>query len=77
MYRNQRPKHVVLFNLPAQYGSEKILTEIYERSQNRWRVHVSEKKQNDYLCTKDLSDCVDKNGDNAQWVHACSWAPIR
>ena len=71
MYRNQRPKHVVLFRLPAQYGSEAILKAIFQRS--KWKVHVSKEKQDAYLCAEDLSNFVDSNFDKAQWIHACAW----
>ena len=33
--------------------------------------NVSQGKQNDYLCTKDLSDFVDCQFENAPWIHAC------
>lgn len=72
MYRKQRAKHVVLFHLPAQYGSEAILREIYEKSQTKWKIHVPERKYVDYLCFDDLGDCTDDNPNLAQWIHACS-----
>ena len=53
MYRKQRPPHVVLLKLPAQYGSEALLKKINEYSRKaNWKIHVSHEKQNDYLCTK-------------------------
>ncbi len=72
MYRNQRPKHVVLFKLPAQFGSEAILKAINTRS--NWKVHVSKDKLGSYLYTSDLSGCVDDDFDKAQWIHACDWS---
>jgi len=72
MYRKQRPPHVVLLKLPAQYGSEAVLKKIYQHSgKAHWKIHVSQGKQNDYLCTKDLSDFVDCQFENAPWIHAC------
>ena len=69
----QRAKHVVLFHLPAQYGSEAILRHIYEMSGAKWRIHVDPRKFGDYLCSDDLGDCTDSDPDLAQWIHACSW----
>ena len=74
MYRNQRPKHVVLLKLAAQYGSEAILNSIYKRSKERWKVHVSKEKLDAYLCSKDLYSSVDTHFHRAEWIHACSWA---
>ena len=74
MYRNQRPKHVVLLRLAAQYGSEAILNSIYERSETKWKVHVNKEKLGDYLCTEDLSNSVDDKFDQAQWIHAFCWS---
>lgn len=73
MYRHQKAKHVVLFTLPAQYGSEAILKAIYQKSGAKWKVHVSRKKYDDYLCAEDLKFCTDSNPAEAQWIHACSW----
>ena len=77
MYRKQRPPHVVLLKLPAQHGSAAILKKIYEQSQSRnanCKIHVSQNKQDDCLFTNDLVDFVDSRFENAQWIHACSWA---
>jgi len=77
MYRKQRPPHVVLLKLPAQHGSAAILKKIYEQSQSRnanWKIHVSQEKQDGCLFTNDLVDFVDSRFENAQWIHACSWA---
>ena len=73
MYRRKRAKHVVLFHLPAQFGSEAILKYIYEQSSNKWKIHVSQGKFNEYLCIEDLGECTSSNSDEAQWIHACSW----
>ena len=73
MYRNKRAKHIVLFHLPAQYGSEAILRNIYEQSSNKWKIHVSERKFHEYLCTDDLGACTHSDPNVAQWIHACSW----
>ena len=41
MYRKQRPPHVVLLKLPAQYGSEAVLKKIYQHSgKAHWKIHV-------------------------------------
>ena len=41
MYRKQRPPHVVLLKLPAQYGSEAVLKKIYLHSgKAQWKIHV-------------------------------------
>ena len=41
MYRKQRPPHVVLLKLPAQYGSEAVLKKIYLHSgKAHWKIHV-------------------------------------
>jgi len=73
MYRNRRDKHVVLLDLPAQYGSEAILKALYEKSQLKWRVHVSDSKYREYLCSDELGDCADADQRQAEWIHACSW----
>ena len=73
MYRNKLAKHIVLFHLPAQYGSEAILRNIYEQSSNKWKIHVSERKFHEYLCTDDLGACTHSDPNVAQWIHACSW----
>ncbi len=72
-YRHQRAKHVVLLQLPAQYGSEAILKHIYEQSRLKWRIHVSDSKFQEYLCVDELGDCTDSDARVAQWVHACAW----
>lgn len=72
-YRAQRPKHVVLFHLPAQYGSEAILRDIYERSGHRWKIHADPKKYESYMCSEDLGGCMDSDPVKAEWIHACSW----
>ncbi|XP_040576764.1 protein artemis [Lepeophtheirus salmonis] len=73
IYRKSRPKHVVLFELPAQFGSERILKEIFERSGCRWRIHVSQRKFLDYLCSDELGDCTTSDPKMGEWIHACSW----
>ena len=73
MYRRKRAKHVVLFHLPAQYGSEAILRHIYEQSSKKWKIHVSQGKYDEYLCTDDLEACTSCDPAEAQWIHACSW----
>ena len=73
MYRRKRAKHVVLFHLPAQYGSEAILRYIYEQSSSKWKIHVSQGKFNEYLCIEDLGQCTSPDPEEAQWIHACSW----
>ena len=73
MYRHKRAKHVVLFHLPAQFGSEAILRYIYEQSSNKWKIHVSQGKFDEYLCIEDLGECTNSNPEEAQWIHACSW----
>lgn len=61
------------YDFSAQYGSEAILRDIYEKSGAKWRIHVSQKKFQEYLCTDDLGDCTDSDFTSAQWIHACSW----
>lgn len=73
MYRNQRPKHVVLFDLPAQYGSEAILKKLHEKSNRKWKIHVNTKKSKDYLNIQELHGIVDDNFAKAEWIHACPW----
>ena len=73
MYRNQRPKHVVLFDLPAQYGSEAILKRLHEKSNRKWKIHVNTKKSKDYLNIQELHGIVDDNFAKAEWIHACPW----
>ena len=73
MYRHQKGKHVILLKLVAQYGSEAILKDIYNNSTKKWKIHVSQKKFQDYMCTDDLNEMVSYNFDQAQWIHACSW----
>ena len=79
LYKKQKDKgkHVVLFHLPAQYGSERILRDIYEKSGLRWRVHTSDARFGDYLCSDELGDCTDSDPRVAQWIHACSWKDAR
>ena len=44
MYRKQRPPHVVLLKLPAQYGSEAVLKKIYQHSgKAHWKIHVRQR----------------------------------
>jgi hypothetical protein len=50
-----------------------ILKDIYEKSNMRWRIHVSNSKFRDYLCSEDLGDCTEADPKLAQWIHACSW----
>ena len=64
---------MVLFKLPAQYGSEIILNTVYKKSGKKWKIHIEETKYKEYCCTSDLSDSVDHEFDNAKWIHACSW----
>ena len=64
---------MVLFKLPAQYGSELILNTVYEKSGRKWKIHIGDQKFKEYCCTSDLSDSVDYDYDNAKWIHACSW----
>ncbi len=64
---------MVLFHLPAQYGSEAILNLIYLNSNRKWKIHVSQKKKDDYMCTEDLSEFTSVNHAEALWIHACSW----
>ena len=47
--------------LLAQYGSEAILRDIYERSGSRLKIHVSQKKFEDYLCSEDLGGCTESD----------------
>ena len=77
MYRHKRAKHVVLFHLPAQYGSEAILRYIYEQSGAKWKIHVSQRKFEEYLCTEDLGSCTSSDPAEAQWIHACSWKDMK
>ena len=72
MFRDKENKHVVLFQLPAKYGYEKILQHIYERSGCQWRVHVPSAKFSEYLCNSSLADCTDPDPKLARWVHACT-----
>jgi hypothetical protein len=73
MYRHQRPRHVILFVLPAQYGSEAILDQVYRKSGTKWKIHVSQAKFKDYLCAQDLKNCTHSEFKEATWIHACSW----
>ena len=73
MYRHQKACHVVLFKLPAQYGSEAILNAVHRNSGCKWKIHVSQKKFEDYLCTQDLCGSVESDFEKAKWIHACSW----
>ena len=73
LLRNQKHKHVVLLHLPAQYGHEAILTDIYSKSNQMWRIHVNDNKFRDYLCSEDLGDCTDSDARRAQWIHACAF----
>jgi hypothetical protein len=50
-----------MVTVSAQYGSEAILRDIYERSGCRWKIHVSQKKFTDYLCSEDLGGCTDSD----------------
>ena len=61
MYRHQKACHVVLFKLPAQYGSEAILNAVHRNSGCKWKIHVSQKKFEDYLCTQDLCGSVESD----------------
>ena len=71
MYKDTRSKHVVLFVLPAKYGYEGILNNIYQRSRNCWRVHVNQPRFSEYLCSSELSSCTSDSPNQAQWLHAC------
>ena len=71
MYKDTRSKHVVLFVLPAKYGYEGILNNIYQKSRNCWRVHVNPSKFSEYLCSSELSSCTSDIPQQAQWLHAC------
>ena len=73
LYKRKRHKHVVLFHLPAQLGSEAILRHIYEQSNNKWKIHIGHQKFEEYLCTDDLGNCTASDPNEAQWIHACSW----
>ncbi len=66
-----------MFRHVAQYGSESILKDIYEKSGLKWRIHTSDSRFNDYLCTDELGDCTDSDPRVAQWIHACSWKDVR
>ncbi|QQP41581.1 Uncharacterized protein FKW44_016000 [Caligus rogercresseyi] len=57
----------------TQYGSERILREIFERSGCHWRIHVSQRKFQDYLCSDELGDCTTTDPSAGEWIHACSW----
>merc|ERR1740128_1450254 len=75
LYRNTRVKHVVLLELPARYGYERILQQIYNLSLRKWKVHVNIDKWNEYLCKTELSDCTSASsqpGGPAEWIHACT-----
>jgi len=71
MYKDTRSKHVVLFVLPAKYGYEGILNNIYQKSRNCWRVHVNPSKFSEYLCSSELSSCTADVPHKAEWLHAC------
>jgi len=71
MYKDTRSKHVVLFVLPARYGYEGILNNIYQKSRNCWRVHVNPSKFSEYLCSSELSSCTADMPHKAEWLHAC------
>jgi len=71
MYKDTRSKHVVLFVLPAKYGYEGILNNIYQKSRNCWRVHVNPSKFSEYLCSTELSSCTADMPHKAEWLHAC------
>jgi len=71
MYKDTRSKHVVLFVLPAKYGYEGILNNIYQKSRNCWRVHVNPSKFSEYLCSSELSSCTADMPHKAEWLHAC------
>merc|ERR1719500_614398 len=71
MYKDTRSKHVVLFVLPARYGYEGILNNIYQKSRNCWKVHVNPSKFSEYLCTSELSSCTADLPHKAEWLHAC------
>jgi len=71
MYKDTRSKHVVLFVLPAKYGYEGILNNIYQKSRNCWRVHVNPSKFSEYLCSSELSSCTADVQHKAEWLHAC------
>jgi DNA cross-link repair 1C protein len=72
LLRNTRGKHVILLHLPARYGYERILQQIYEKSLKNWRVHINLDKWADYVCKGELMECTEKNPDKAPWIHACT-----
>jgi hypothetical protein len=71
MYKDTRSRHVVLFLLPAKYGYEGILDNVYQKSRCQWRVHVNPAKFSDYLCNSELAQCTAEDPAEAQWLHAC------
>ena len=70
-HKNGKVKHVILLTLPARYGYERILQRIYEKSNKNLRIHVSREKFEDYMCSKELADCVEPDPKKAEWIHAC------
>merc|ERR1712029_222591 len=73
LFKRHKHKHVVLLHLPAQFGSEAILRHIFDQSGAKWKIHVGQKKFQEYFCTEDLQGCTSSDGNEAQWIHACSW----
>jgi len=72
LHKNTRNAHVILLTLPARYGYERILQNIYKKSMKQWRVHINEDKFEEYLCTNELAECAEPDHSRAQWIHACT-----
>ena len=71
MFKDTNPQHVILLDLPPRFGSESILQKIYQKSLNKWRVHVSGPNLPNYLCSSSISTCTDTDASKAPWIHAC------
>ena len=71
MFKDTNPQHVILLDLPPRYGYEGILQKIYQKSLNKWRVHVSGPNFTECLCSSSIADCAATDESKAPWIHAC------
>ncbi|CAB4056289.1 DCLRE1C [Lepeophtheirus salmonis] len=62
-----------VWNLVNTWIRKNGIYQIFERSGCRWRIHVSQRKFLDYLCSDELGDCTTSDPKMGEWIHACSW----